>query len=250
MTSVDRRGLARPGEPTFADFRRMALDESLTPFERIGFPDSYRAGAEGAIVADISAKLPALSQQGRRFLDIGPGCSELPRMLLEVCSRQGHEAVLVDSPEMLGQLPDGPRVVKVAGAFPDVALPERPFDAILAYSVLQYVFAEGDVFAFMDRCLALLGGGGALLLGDVPNASKRARFFSSAAGVAFHRRFMNTEEPPPRELTHPEPGQIDDEIVLALLAHARAAGCDAYVLPLGAGLPLADRREDVLVVRP
>ena len=193
---------------TYDDFRALAVDDSLSPYEKIGFPDAYRDGAEPAIVADIVAKLPALSANGRRFLDIGPGCSGLPRMLLDVCTAHGHEAVLVDSPEMLAQLPEGPDVVKVPGRFPDELAPSSlagAFDAILAYSVLHYVFTEGDVFAFLDRAIELLAAGGALLLGDIPNASKRARFLSSEPGREFHRRFTGSDDPPPEELTDPAP---------------------------------------------
>ena len=247
---VDRRDLERFAALTYDDFRAMAVDDSLSDTEKIGFPDGYRAGAEAAVLDDIVAKLPALERRGARLLDIGTGCSDLPRMLLELCARRGHEAVLVDSPEMLAHLPDAPHVVKVPGAFPDVALPPGRFDAILAYSVLHYVHPHRDAGAFVDRALALLAPGGALLLGDIPNVSKRARFLSGPEGAAFHRRFTGTDEPPPRELVEPPPGGIDDELVLSLVRRARGAGFDAYVVPLAPGLPLANRREDVVVVRP
>ena len=246
----ERPKLERFERLTYDDFRAMARDESLSPHEKIGFPDEYREGAGPAIVADIVAKLAALQFTDRAFLDIGPGCGELPRLLIDLCAERRHDVVLVDSEEMLDLLPDGPHVTKVPGVFPDVALDGDPFDAILAYSVLHYVFDEGDVFAFLDRATELLAPGGALLLGDVPNASKRARFFASPAGVAFHKRFMRTEDPPPDSLTHPTPGKIDDAVILALLAHAREAGCDAYVLPQRPDLPLANRREDIVVIRP
>jgi SAM-dependent methyltransferase len=237
---------------TYDRFRELALDESLSSHEKIGFPNSYRDGAEAAILADIAAKLPALGVDGCRFLDIGPGCSGLPRMLLELCQERGHEAVLIDSREMLSQLPDGPRVTKLPGRFPE-AMPAsglRSFDAILAYSVLHYVFAEGDVDGFLDSAIALLAPGGRLLLGDIPNVSRRARFLRSEAGRKFHVDFTGRDEPPPSELTDPPAGGLDDEVVLALVARARAAGCDAYVMPLAPELPLANRREDIVVARP
>ena len=37
------------GSLTFDKFRRMAGDESLSKYEKIGFPNSYRAGKEEAI---------------------------------------------------------------------------------------------------------------------------------------------------------------------------------------------------------
>lgn len=233
---------------TFDDFRRLAADDSLSPYERIGFPDSYRDGVEEAICEDIVSKLPALVATGKRFLDIGAGCSGLPAMLLDLCAERGHEAVLVDSPEMLARLPERPNVAKVAGSFPDSAVPEGPFDAILAYSVMQYVVATGGGAAFLDRALGLLADGGTLLIGDVPNVSKRNRFFSSPSGVEFHKRFMDTDDPP--EMRPSGPGVIDDSVVLDLLARARAAGFDAHVVPLRADLPLANRREDILIGKP
>ena len=248
---VRKADLERFDGLTFADFRRMARDETLSQYEKIGFPDSYRAGAEDAILADIVSKLPKLDARGGRVLDIGPGCSGLPRMLIELCGRNSHELVLVDSPEMLDALPDAPHVVKVTGAFP-TARPAPPggYDAILAYSVLHYVFAEASVFAFLDAALELLAHGGALLLGDVPNVSKRRRFFASPAGVEFHKRFMGTDDPPVVEYDRAQPDRIDDSVVLGLVARARGAGCDAYVVPQAADLPLANRREDILVIKP
>jgi hypothetical protein len=240
---------------TYEGFRALARDDGLSRYQKIGFPDSYREGHERAIFADVLAKLPALSEEGKVILDIGPGCSELPLLLIERCREAGHTLVLVDSPEMLDKLPDGPSIVKVPGRFPDEA--GRVFaefagrvDAVLTYSVLQYVFAEQPVFDFIDRTLGLLAEGGRFLIGDVPNASKRKRFFRSAAGVRLHRSFSGTDGLPEVEFNVAEPGKIDDAVVLALLARCRAAGFDAYVLPQSAELPMANRREDVLITRP
>jgi cyclopropane fatty-acyl-phospholipid synthase-like methyltransferase len=242
----------RSTELGFEDFRRLALDESLSRYEKIGFPDDYRAGAEEAIFADIVAKLPALSEQARTIVDIGPGCSGLPRMLQERCAGRDSVLVLVDSAEMLAHLPDTPGAVKLAGAFPNCPeLFQRyagQVDAVLAYSVLHHVLVDGDVGEFVERALELLAPGGWMLLGDIPNADKRRRFLSSPAGREFHRRFTGSDEPPPAAAV--ERGGIDDATVLGLLARARRAGCHAYVVPQRPDLPMANRREDLLVHRP
>ena len=41
----------------FEDFKNLANDPSLSKYEKIGFPDSYRAGKEEAIFHDILSKL-------------------------------------------------------------------------------------------------------------------------------------------------------------------------------------------------
>jgi hypothetical protein len=240
---------------TFDGFRDLARADGLSCYQKIGFPDSYRAGFERLIFEDVCAKLPALLERGKVVVDVGPGCSELPLLLLDLCRCQGHTLLLCDSAEMLAHLPNGPGVVKVLGRYPHDA--GRLFDefagrvdALLSYSVLQYVFVEQPLFDFLDRTLLLLAEGGRVLLGDVPNVSKRKRFFRSPAGRRCHREFTGRDEEPPAEFNVPEPGRIDDGVILGVLARCRAAGFDAYVLPQPPALPLATRREDLLICRP
>jgi hypothetical protein len=239
---------------TYSDFRALAADPALSRYEKIGFPDSYRSGKEEAIYRDIVSKLPRLSERGRVVLDIGPGCSDLPHMLIGACRVHDHMLLLADSAEMLAHLPDLPFITKYDCHFPDS--PELldqyrgRVDVLLAYSVLHYVFVEGNVFTFLDKALQLLAPGGEMLIGDVPNVSKRKRFFATPAGAAFHRRFTGRDEDPPVALLAVEDGKIDDGVLMGLVLRARAAGCDAYLLPQPDDLPLANRREDLLVRKP
>lgn len=238
----------------YEEFRRMATDESLSPHQRIGFPDAYREGFEQAIFDDICRKLPALQGEGKRILDVGPGCAGLPRMLIDLCERQGHSLVLVDSPEMLAQLPDRLCVNKLAGFYPDDSAGldawRGGFDAILCYSVFHYLFAEANVSRFLDRSIELLAPGGSMLVGDIPNISKRKRFFASPTGIRFHQQFTGSTEVPAVDFRAVEHGHIDDAVILGMIMRARAQGCDAYWLPQPAGLPMANRREDVLITKP
>jgi hypothetical protein len=255
MRRVGRPDDRRFAELTFDDFRRLATDPSLSPYEKIGFPDAYREGHERAIFADIEAKLPPLAERrGQVVLDIGPGCSELPAMVRRRCEENDHTLLLIDSDEMLAHHPDGERLRKFSGRFPECPelLDEYAgrVDAIIAYSVLHYVFPSASVHAFLDAALALLAHGGHMLIGDVPNVSKRRRFFSSPAGRDFHRRFTGSDEPPEVAWGALEPGKIDDAVLTGLVSRARGAGYDAYLVPQAAALPMANRREDLLVVRP
>lgn len=240
---------------TFEGFRELARDGSLSVHEKIGFPDAYREGLEGAILRDIRAKLSNLDGAPCRVLDIGPGCGSLASEVVAWCRQRGHELTLIDSPEMLALLPDSPGMVKLPGRFPrdhDGFRLERrgSLDAILVYSVLQYVVREGGLATFFEACLELLTEGGQLLIGDIPNQSMRRRFFGSARGIRFHQEFSGTAGPPPAVPEVREAGGIDDDLILDLLRGARLAGFDAFLLPQAFDLPMANRREDLLVRKP
>jgi hypothetical protein len=239
----------------FNKFRQAAMDDSLSCYEKIGFPDSYREGKEEQIFRDIVGKLKNLEKTNQLVIDIGPGCSHLPLMLIELCRSRNHQLILIDSDEMLSHLPDEPFITKAGCYYPQECSSlineyENQVDVILSYSVLHYVFAEASTFRFIDESLRLMANGGEMLIGDIPNISKRKRFFSSPNGVKFHHEFMATEEDPVVNFNTLEAGEIDDAVILSLILKCRAAGADAYWLPQGDALPMANRREDVLIRKP
>ena len=231
---------------TFERFQQLARDASLSPYEKIGFPNSYREGKETDIVRDIQQKLRNLHEPNQVILDIGPGCSDVPRMIIDSCLSQGSTLLLVDSAEMLNLLPDAPGIIKVPGRFPDdcMALIDQyrgRVNALLTYSVCHYVFHESNVFHFLDSCLHMLAVGGEILIGDIPNISKRKRFFGSPTGIRHHQQFTGTQEIPAVVFNQLERGEIDDSVILSLLLRARTAGFDAYVVPQAQGLPMENR---------
>jgi hypothetical protein len=241
---------------SYESFRRRALDPSLSHHEKVGFPDAYREGKEALIFGDITSKLGRLLRRGQLVVDLGAGCGPLAVMMMEHCEQHGHRLVQVDSSEMLALLPPASSTTtRVSGRFPAECGPlldelRGRVHCVSAYGVVSSVFADGNVFEFVDRCLELLAPGGQLLLGDLPNVSKRKRFFASEAGVRFHRDFMGTVTHPDVRFNVLEPAALDDAVLLAIVSRARAAGFDAYVVPQREGLPFANRREDVLVTRP
>lgn len=237
---------------TFEGFRALAQNPHLTANERIGFPDAYRSGFDEAILRDIVTKLPILMGNRATIVDIGPGCAALPHRLIDLCRERDHRLILIDSEEMLGQLPEVTDVtIKIAGAFPGVQdlIREKvgQADAIICYSVFHYIFAEGNPFDFIDSLIHLLADGGSALIGDIPNLSKRRRFFASETGRQFHKNFTQTNTEPDIRYNEPSPGKIDDAVLSGLIQRAQAAGVDAYLMPQASDLPMANRREDLLI---
>ena len=238
----------------YSEFRRLANDSDLSKYERIGFPDSYREGYEESIFDDIRIKLTNLNDNNRLILDIGPGCSDLPVMMIDHCRVHKHQLHLIDSDEMLAQLPDESFITKTAALYPNcpdtIEALRGNVDVILCYSVLHYILIDTAFFRFLDTSLSLLAPGGQMLIGDIPNISKRKRFFASDSGVRFHQEFMKTDERPLVQFNTIELDQIDDAIVFSLLLRARSQGFEAYVLPQATNLPMANRREDILITCP
>lgn len=239
---------------TYQCFRALAKDESLTPNERCGFPEAYRAGKSEIIFSDIAGKLAAFGDPRSAILDIGPGCSDLGHYIVETTAARGQSLTVIDCPEMLELLPSRAHLTKVEGPFPDcldqLSQPLGPFDAILAYSVVQMLFAESNLFGFVDAAACLLKPQGQLLIGDIPNATMRKRLLVSEAGKIYHKIHYGHLPEPKVVFNELSPGEIDDGVVLGLLFRMRAAGFHAFVVPQSPGLPMANRREDILIVRP
>ncbi|MFN8450575.1 MAG: hypothetical protein U0521_18810 [Anaerolineae bacterium] len=117
---------------------------------------------------------------------------------------------------------------------------------INCYSVLPVIFSEGNVYRFFDRRVSQVPMHA--LLGDIPNVSTRKRFFSLSAArssTAHHDRRAAC-----RRVQHARTRQADDAVLMSLVMRARAAGFNAYRLPLASNLPLANRREDLLIYKP
>jgi hypothetical protein len=240
---------------SFEDFKKLAKEDSLSKYQKIGFPDSYRKDKEKAIFLDIVQKLniePETTNEQGILLDIGPGCSDLPFMILDLCRQANLEALLVDSKEMLDHLPSGGNIRKYTGYFPD-DVPElikefqNKISYIIGYSIFHYVFYNTCIFKFLDVAVSLLKPGGKLLIGDIPNVSKRKRFFSTETGIAYHKAFTNSDTLPEVNHLQLEPTHIDDGVLMGIIQRYRGFGFEAYILPQTPGLPMSNRREDLLI---
>ena len=242
---------------SYESFQQSAKDDSLSKYEKIGFPDEFRKGCEHLIFDDIIHKVPLIEETEKTVLDIGCGCSDLPEYLIGHCKKQQHRLLLNDCQEMLDLLPNDAFPEKVPGQFPAVAedigaAATAGIDVIIIYSVLHsgVINAPVDMWGFIDSAIELLSPQGQMILGDIPNYSKRRRFLSSEGGLKFHQHYMDTMDPPTVEFNHNLKGQIDDTILWAIIRRAQESGCNAYLVPQNDQLPFSNRRDDILVRKP
>jgi len=243
-------------ELTFDDFKDRAKDPNLSKWEKIGFPDSYRKESEKFIFDDVVEKLKLNDTKAQNILDIGCGCSTFVELIINFSNNQSKSLVLIDSEEMLANIDAGAKLrsqnlTLIPGCFPDIELNDEilsnKFDAILVYSVIQYPFLEGSIYSFIHKCVDLLNEGGRLLLGDIPNFSKRERFLASKSG----QEFLDQNEVISHNILtdHRQSERIDDSIIFSILQRYRSFGCETYLLEQAPELPFSNRREDILIVK-
>jgi len=92
----------------------------------------------------------------------------------------------------------------------------------------------------------MLNPKGRLLLGDLPNISKRKRFISSDEGKKFVSNNVSDNEKVNYIVQDKE--RMDDSVVMSILSRFRNFGYETYLLPQDNRLPFANRREDILIV--
>lgn len=235
---------------TFDDFKKLAKDEKLSKHEKIGFPNEMRASQSKDIFNDICLKLPQLRQKDSTVIDIGIGCGTLSQLIIENSKKLNQQLIANDSDEMLKHLKD---VIKIPGQFPhnidSLKKYKSKVDAIVCYSVIQYVHPSENVFLFIDAALSLLKSGGSMLIGDVPNFSMRNRLLLSPTGIAYHQKYMKTDSLP-EPLQYKEIGNdFDDALVSSVWMHYRLRGYNVFIMPQPNNLPMANRREDILICK-
>lgn len=244
-----------PGELSYDLFRKRAQNIAYSNYEKIGFADELRIDKEVQIFQDVIRKLSNLTRMNQRVLDIGAGCTSLPHNIAAHCEKQETDLYLIDSMEMLSNLEiNSTRVTKIPGMFPNhfadfINENKGTFDVILAYSVLQYVAIDTSLVRFIDSVAELLKEGGQCLLGDIPNIDKRNRFFSSAAGVNFHRSRNGVDTFPDVQWNRIHSAELDDSLIFFVLQRFRNFGFESYLLPQDNDLPMSNRREDILIIK-
>ena len=232
--------------------------EAYAALARSGVDATRQAGrygvqgaAEALIPADIAPKL-ALAPH-HRLLEIGCG----PGRLIAALAPMVATAVGLDHGDVIATAGPMPANVElIAGGFPETDVGDG-WDRILVYSVLHCLPDPHAAFRFAEAAARLLAPGGRLLIGDLPNRDRAARFRDSDAGRAFEADWAAR-----RAAAGPEPeavavlaqasqvGGFGDADIARRLTDLRAAGFDAFLLPQAPDLPFGRTREDLLVVRP
>ena len=185
-------------------------------------------------------------------MDIGCGCSKPVLMLIDFCRENNHKLYLIDSKEMLDNLPDEKFILKIPCEFPECKTLEEfksSVDYIIVYSVLHHIVMHSNYIKFLDSIIELLSSGGKALVADLPNLTKKKRFLSSLEGIKFHQNWSKDSSVPKVYWNELEKNLIDDSLVFSIMQRYRNMGCETYLLEQKEGLPMNKTREDILIKR-
>jgi 2-polyprenyl-3-methyl-5-hydroxy-6-metoxy-1,4-benzoquinol methylase len=210
-----------------------------------------QAEAERRIAGDVWKKLAITPTDSLLEIGCGAGSLLIPLSFLTA------DAVGIDHPDVISyarQHAGEARIRWFSGQFPGITLDKR-FGCILLYSVIHYISSFDEVLALIDAAVALLEPGGRLLVGDIPNRDRKARFLESEAGKIFESEWQRSTLASSKAQSTVFDGAagigtLSDREVCNILTRSRGQGFHAYLLPQPPDLPFGRTREDILIVRP
>jgi ubiquinone/menaquinone biosynthesis C-methylase UbiE len=238
-------------DKSFENYTQVAKKEAASNLEVAG-RYAFQALAEKRILADVTKKLGLTG--GDKLLEIGCG----PGNLLVPLSYWVGQASGIDNKIALDRLRsrgvDASRIHLIEGNFLEVAIEGLSFNKILIYSVIQYVDSIETAINFITRAMSLLEPGGRLLLGDLPNTDKKARWAQSemgkVAGQQWHRQMATVNDHPLADLPADNSlVSINDSFAFQIMAHGRNLGAETYLLSQSSDLPFGNTREDILFIK-
>jgi SAM-dependent methyltransferase len=239
--------------------------EGSSAAERVGRPKGAES-AEELMWCDILGKLTV--PDGSSIIDIGVGNGLIARKWLELARTIAVDLALADFPEVIDALvadaadafASALRVSVARGEFPHFFEPNilaRRFDRVVAYGVIN---CTDDPASFIDAAVRLLNPAGRLLVGDLPNISKKGRFLASPSGRLFdaHYKGVPADSLPVFGTHHEFVADLDrggatwitDKFLLEVVLRYRDQGYDVYILEQPRGLPFCETREDLLICAP
>jgi len=234
----------------FNHFKKLAKNNNLKSYEKVGRKKIHigKENKEKNIFNEIKKKLDI--KKKTVICDIGCGCSLPALNLINFAKKNNNKLILVDSKEMLNNLPNYKYVKKIACKFPNckkfIRNHSKSIDNIIIYSVLHYVKLD-NIFNFLDNAVLMLKINGKILIGDIPNVDKKRRFLSSDFGKKFFRNWSGGKDVPKIDYDKLRKESINDKIVINILKRYRRRGLDTFLLSQGKGLPFNMTREDILM---
>lgn len=238
-------------ETAFSAYSKLAK-MNVTDVEAAG-RYQFQENDEKKIFDDILWKLEL--SKNDRVLDIGCG----PGALLIPASGLVREITGIDNENSINRCSEKlnsnyPNVELIVGEFnKDDFSKLGKFNKIIVYGVLHCLNNLDEVNSFVNKAMSLLSLGGRLLLGDVPNTSKKNRYINSSNFKSQKKEWasksknINTNAEILKSAN--QIGGFSDVEIMDLLISVRRSGYESFLIPQNENLPYGITREDILITR-
>ena len=229
------------------------LQNNSRDYDRAGRPKNNGKINYKIIFSDIIHKLQLTSNSS--LLDIGCGSSNLTQKIIDFSKINKIKLTLNDIDPVIKFLKNknkNKNLKYISGMFQKIKLKQK-FDYILIYSVIHYIQNPDE---FISKAFAMLNDNGRILIGDIPNIDKKARFIMSKKGRLFESKYrkVNINKIPKyknyknfKKKNKNLRNDINDNLTLNLLKIYRKKKCNFYVLEQNKNLPTCYTREDILI---
>ena len=239
-------------EQSFKNYGLLA--SPINNFTKLAGRYNIQDESERLVIMDIINKLEINNKDD--LLEIGCGAGNLLIPLSFFVNR----ATGVDHPQLIKRLNnrfnDHEKIETVCGNFLqiDKTAFTKHYTKILIYSVIHYLSNEDELKDFIQKSLSILSKGGKLLIGDIPNISKKNRFIKSETGKTFKDKWDKLVNEKCKNVILPKSIEkdmslicIDDNIILQIVRYFREKGYNVFILPQDFNLPFGYTREDILI---
>ena len=183
------------------------------------------------------------------LLDIGCGAGPLCNYLTKYCIKRKINLTLNDIPEIIEFVKNknikSKYIKYISSEFQKKNL-DKKFNKVLCYSVIQ---CTNNPRIFFKKILKIVGNQSLILLGDIPNTSKKMRFLKSKFGHKFEEKRIKKKIKSIKNYIKENKQNllINDEFISFSLSYARRKGFNSYVLDQKNNFPFSYTREDILL---
>ena len=220
-----------------------------------GKKDSSRRGgrlkehknSEKKIFSDIKKKLDL--KRNDNLIDIGCGAGPVCDYMVKYAKKNKINLTLNDIPEVIRFLKKrykkNKNIKYLSGEFQKQKIKKR-FNKVLCYSVIQ---CTNNPKVFFNEILNIVSDQSSILIGDIPNTSKKKRFLTSKFGKKFEekriKKKINNINKYLKE--NKQNNLINDELIKEFLIKFKKKGFNFFILRQDSKLPFSYTREDILV---
>ena len=224
-----------------------------TVYDTSGRPNKNKFSSK-EIFEDIIKKLDV--KKNSTLLDIGCGCGEITERIINFSLNNNIKLSLNDIDPVIELLKNknlkNSNIVFYSGLFQKIKI-KKKFDYILVYSVVHYI---NNPILFINKIFKLLNTNGKILIGDIPNIDKKARFSISIKGRIFNGKYFKQPlRKIPKYINYKDfikknknlRKDINDKFINKIFNIYRAKYCNVYLLEQKKNLPSCYTRDDILI---